>query len=388
MPQRRERQETKGMTFNEFAEAQNSRAPFTQMGEGLGIRHKAEEASTPGKSDIELIQEIARNAACEVRESREDTDPIKLATIIAAKIVAILPTMKVAGNPKISSMLDTVTTGLTEPHQVKRFLRIHGINIDVPNDIAYLEKVFKEAVNYFNAVVAKRSSEHLPQKISNAKKIEDILAVFRYASGNLTGTTLNKTAVRQSCALLRIMGVIDYIERDPGLSLIGPAQKRLHEIKDSHFKRHRDESGNSTTEFVSERLGGIPFQLVDVLIREKERERIIGKLLRKPETRAADVMDKVGMMILTSSRQDTLKLIYYLFFDPSTAIFPAMTIRVGETKNLLIDANTIINALAKPEDADRLIHQLKTGQASSLLVENQNGGPTENNPASASAYTD
>lgn len=329
----------------------------TRVGTALGSGRQPEtgaEIEVGSGTEIGTVEVARGTEEGEEAAASEAYVRVTLRELLAARIEKILP----RGQDVSSlSMLDVITLGLTKDYQIARFLRVHGVDLHKAKDLEYVLRVFNEAVDFYQSEVVETETHGLPRELSNYRNRYDVYRVFAVASGDFSGTSLTKMAIKHACALLRIAAVIDYMERDPNIALIEAAEKQLAEIVDNHFREVRGDRG-STVDFISGRRGDMPFSLARLIRRPKTRSRNIAKLLRKPETRAEEVTDRMGMRIQTFSPQDSIALIYKLFFHPDTAIFPAMNIRIGRRKNLLIDEQAVIEAMRDPDKARKLVTHL------------------------------
>lgn len=264
-------------------------------------------------------------------------------------------------NPKVgTSMLDVPTMGLTEPSLIDRELRTKGVDLDVPGDFEYISRIFLEAVSYYNRVIAADPALRLhpisPELGLSFETPEEVYTIFKIASGQVAGRRNHKSQIMQACALLRIAYVIDFIERDPRLSLLPQVTKELQRILDRHITPPKNSGAYAY--YHSRVPGDIPLPLVKFEIRLKDRDRIITKLLQKSENRTARVLDNIGFRITTDTELDTLRLMYAIFFDPVKKILPGMNIRPAESKMLLFGQDQLQALLTDAVAARRMVAQL------------------------------
>lgn len=374
--------------FSEFVEEMNAGAPAARMARALGGMPKSratDRINTLENTVFGVIEENKTLLAEAVDKDEKSSDPrIELAEIIAAEIEKILPRLR--ENMSVS-MLDVVTLGLTENHQIRYELARHGIDINDKKGRSYAYRVLREAIDFFTTVVARKPSEKLPRSLNATNGIEDIYRIFKTASGKLEQGKTTRPNIKQACALLRIAAVIDYINKDPNLSILDEANSTIERLIEKHFPERRTSDGRKTVTFKSNRSGDIGPVIHRVFQRRKSRESTILKLLRSPETDARSIMDGIGMTILTGSKRDSLLMIYKMFFDPDSAIISGTSIRIGQGKNLLIDEQILREALSDTQKAEELIAEITDANSTKdFTSEKELSDPS--NARSMKAYTE
>ncbi|MBU1019388.1 MAG: TIGR04552 family protein [Patescibacteria group bacterium] len=330
--------------FEKFTQEQNEDAKYAMFRRGLGIT--SETLETPRS---QISEKIA--AALETADLDEET-AMTLRELLEAEIA---PFVKQENDTYIS-MLDVTTLGLTEDSKIRQFLKNHGIDLENPDDLEYAGKIIKEAVEFFNKRVGSKNLRINKDLVNLNKRNlseKDIYKIFKTAAGQD-----HKKLIPQACALLRIITVIDYLERDPLLSMAEAAENKIRDFERDHIKKNTNPDLQSKGHLVFQPNGGKGVPIVKFEPRVKEKWRMIAKLLHKPENVSKHVLDHVGFRITTKSSQLALAFIYELFHDPKEAILPAAYIRPSETTNLLIDANAIAETSRDPRKAAKLFKQL------------------------------
>lgn len=337
--------------FENFANAQNEAAPLRHAFRGMGLNGNPTTEDTPEKK-LDLLAESVSAKVEEVLRDRitslEGIDLPTLRTLLAANITPLLKPYVTDDKKGAISMLDVVTLGLTETPQVKRFLKRHGSDLDNPEDLRYVDEVLREAIAFFDEVIARTPKEKINPSLKSTGTIEGISYIFQAAAGKQ-----QRHLVPQACALLRITAAIDFLNRDPLLAVLPEAQEELQKIYDKYFS-----TAKGKTYFKSGTQGEIPMEIVKAEQRIKDRLRMIAKLLHKPQNNTKEVVDHVGMRVTTKSASDALKFLYFAFFKPDTAMFPGMTFRIDETKQLLFNENKLMEALIDPRKARALVREL------------------------------
>lgn len=328
--------------FESHAARLNEAAPFTSTLRGLGVDEKSSHKTTQA-----LIDEAAVriNHAIEGRDGEGES--LDLRALLTAEMDDILKKVK-DNNGRFLSMLDVVTLGLTDTHLIKKFLERHGSDLDDPKDLKYVSDVLKEAIAFFDEIIARETKDKIHPSLKKTNTIDGISHIFQTAAGKH-----QRQLVPQACGLLRIAAAVDFLERDPLLAVLMEAEEKIRDKHKKHFF-----SSNGKTYFKTGSPGEVPLEIIAAEQRTKERFRIIAKLLHKPQNNAKEVVDHIGMRVTTKSAVDALSFLYLAFFKPDTAIFPGITIRIGETKQLLLNVDHLMEALRNPERAIVLFKEL------------------------------
>lgn len=338
--------------FTDFADEMNQTAPFRHTVRGLGVSRALEAPDDTKASDEldQLVSRISDKITQETSKGLESGSSFGLSELLKADIRGLLePSFRSDKSETIVSMLDTVTLGLTDEREIRRFLARHGVDIGKEADMQYANNVLQEAARFFNEVIANGASkDKLNTALTHTDTIEGICSIFQTAAGKKL-----RHITPQACGLLRIAAAIDFLNRDPLLSILPEAEKELHRLYSLHFIR----KGNKRI-FTTRIPGEIPVEILRCELRTKTRERMIAKLLHKPKNKAEEVTDHIGMRVTTNSAFDALRFLYFAFYKPDTAIFPGMTVNIAETKQLLLDETKLTEALQNPRKARELVNEL------------------------------
>ncbi len=387
----------------------NRRAPFSCLATGLGSNRRGEETRQESilRHSKEAVEEIMFDIECAEIEGHmpsseeKESSPskicegfkLKLRDVLEARLPLIIEkNMAQLREKRATSMLDEPTLGYTEDEDIKMFLKNLGIEIDNNVDLVYAKRVFAEALFRLHSLLmneekpanrnlspllnpaavkkindwheveegtkhsekAKNEKDFIEKDLAKNFKKDDILRLFKMAAGEGPN---QKGLAKQACALLRIAYAIDYMERDPQISLLDEAMETLMDKMKSHIISKRVD-GKQIWKYNLGAGNLIHMGLEKVEVRTKNRDRIISKLLHKPGNRTVKVLDHIGLRVTTKNAIDTLKLIYYMFFNVSTQMFPYMSIRIDETKNLILDANMIEEIIDDDERAQCLVDAL------------------------------
>lgn len=353
------------VSFQEFVDRGNETAASKLMLRGLGITG----------DETRSIREEAEDRVRKILD-RPGVNPKDKDDIFEILISDIGPLLKQDADSKRSiSMLDVMNLGLTEDSKIKRFLATQGVDVDKTSDLEYLDRILDEAREFFDRYIAKSKQSKVHLELKKTYDFGGVCHLFKTAAGKG-----NRHLIAQACAILRIAAVIDFIERDPHLSLLSAAEKKLKDIIDRHIKGSKHEGWK----FVTGRQDDVPVLLAGFEERSKNRDRIIAKLLHKPTNRTEEVLDHIGFRITTLGPLATLRLVYYMFFHRDMRILPAMNINVGETTNRLLDENTLREILSDQKRAEELVSDLSRPYTDDvdLLVKN----PKSDNCHTAQTY--
>jgi len=330
--------------FGKFVERENARAPFAGLVHGLGIGD-ATSVEHPTLAVQGRIQTVLESAS-------DHLPPSLQVSIRELLMLEIGPFLRQPVRESTMSMLDIVTTGLTDPAQIKKYLKIYGIDLDDEDNIEYAREVLAEAVDFFNTEISKSDQKKVHPDFTKSDVKESIYNLFKTAAGRD-----RRILIPQACAILRIAAVIDFLNVDPTIRLLPRAEEEINRIVEQYFHRApREEAGSKRWYFTTGPGSILPVERIEK--RTKTRKRMLAKALHKPSNQSTEVVDHIGLRITTKQPADTLRLIYDMFFNPATAIFPGITIRIGETKNMLLNEATLIEALYNPQRAEQLVQGL------------------------------
>lgn len=360
-------------TFDRYVDRENAQAPLVQLSRGLGITQETE--------DIVGEATLAIQRVFEVSDLPEDIR-LTLQQLIATNITPYL--RKPVDHKSALSMLDIRTLGITEDHHIIRFLRNFGIDVHNEKDFEYLRATMKRAIKYFDTNIA--TTDDKQSKLNPELKktdLEGILEVFKIASGKGKGSEF-RTLIPKACGLLRIAAVIDFLNRDPVIQMVPHAEEKLKIILDKYF-RSTNRKGTSKIWTFSPNPGTI-INIERLEQRTKDPDRQITKALHKPSNRAEEVIDHIGFRVCTESASDTLNLIYQMFFLPESAILPGITIRIGESKNMILDREKLMDIIKNPEKATEFVASLSEETVDHEELTTTFGAKDATNPNSSKFY--
>ncbi len=362
------------------------RAPYSQLATALGAREA--DKTEYNRVLAEIAAEMATKAEAAGKEG------ITLAEFLQAELPkAIKGRMKrIRRAVKQTSMLDEPTLGLTADTEITNFLDTLGIDLDNPEDFKHAQEVFAESFMLLHVFFANNTEHGLSgnlhkgisslfkskknedlvrtyMEVSDQHKIEhpqafqpdilekekqlleavkskitkeDILKFFKCSAGDCDNYP---NLISHACALLRAAYVINYAKADPMISALPYALAEIACRKRKHFTSDRGKQMYKT-------MPGV-IELVSTDDRSKTRYRIYLKLLHKPGNSSEKVLDHIGLRITTRKPLDTLNLIFRMFIDPKTAMFPGISVRSDETTNLIINEELLSDPVKAREFVEK-----------------------------------
>ncbi len=403
----------RGEEFENFVAERTATAYLTNTANVMGMRYLPGEAEDPERAELSVLAQMhAINEEVQFLLGKSFDNP-EMPEALRQAYAALSPEEKLTvqqvqraeikdyvrkpkvENTEIMSMLDIVTLGVETPDEVKRFLRVHGIDIDSPENKYYLAKVVAEAIDYYHNNLKDGGQIHrdfLPQ--DNADEMDHINNIFLTASG-YGRHQLNQ----QACALLRIAAVIDYTNTDPRLRLLDDVAAELEKFEKNHILPWSQSKNSMVFSTLGEDAIEIP--IFGFSKRLKERHRIITKLLNKPKTSASDLSDPYGMMFIPKTAVGALQLVYYLFASRRAAL-PLLNVRPHRSRRRIRNIDAIIQAMKNVFDlpfsqqeaaATKVVSQIAELREQQINIDREEDsqnigtGHSHNNSSSASFQT-
>lgn len=238
------------------------------------------------------------------------------------------------------SVIDWQRLYFADDAAADEFLRAQGLEPDDVKDIARMEAVRDEAVEYLR----RNFSYPIPPTVAS-QSVRDLL---RTASGK---------GHKQVCAcvILKVMHIIHHLAGRELLYILPLSDAQVFQLVEEKIYRvigGMMADGLPLTEF----LGG-----------RKNRDSLYTKLLSKTETIAAQIYDKLRFRVVTRTNDDVLPVLNFL----ARKLFPFSYLIPSESKNTLVDLPAV--ARAHPTFAshlrDPMAHRRDDGLAD--LVDNR-----------------
>jgi len=249
-----------------------------------------------------------------------------------------------------NSVIDWNRSNFRSRDDVTRFLKLHQLDVNDPEDQRRLRFVYGEAVNYLEDHLGLNFPEDL-------RSPEDVRDVFVEASK--TGGFRRRQI--QACVILKLMHVINHLETAELKHQTPLSEAELLDLAERRIVAAADKM----------RQAGFP--LVAFYGSRKTRNSVITKLLAKKENTAATIFDKLRFRIVTEHKDHVLPAIAWL----TEHLFPFNYLIPGESHNNLVHLDEV---LRRPEYAD-FVETMQGGHA----TEDRKLNPKEN-PFSGSSY--
>ncbi len=264
--------------------------------------------------------------------------PLDLADLEAVRLV-------LRGN----SVIDWNRVHFNTREDVDRFLRLHLVEPNDPDDMRRMRRVHQEAITYL--------CEHLqlsfPDSLANPEDPRDV-----FLAASQTGGFRRQQIL--ACVILKLIHVINHMEA---------AELRFY------TPRSEAELGTLAEARILDALSDLRragFPLAEVYGSRKERHSVITKLLAKRETTAATVFDKLRFRLVTERPEHIVAVMSWLV----NHLFPFNYTIPGQSHNNLVR----LDRLLRSDDYAHLVDKLQ-----SWSVEDDDFIPEEN-PFSGSTY--
>jgi uncharacterized protein (TIGR04552 family) len=249
-----------------------------------------------------------------------------------------------------NSVIDWNRSNFRTREDVDRFLRLHLLDPDDPEDQRRLRFVYGEAVNYLE----EHLELHFPEDLRSPEDVRDV-----FIEASKTGGFRRRQI--QACVILKLMHVINHLETAELKHQTPLSEAELLDLAERRIVSAADQM----------RRSGFP--IVAFYGSRKTRNSVITKLLAKKENTAATIFDKLRFRIVTEKREDVLPAISWL----TENLFPFNYLIPGESHNNLVQLSEV---LQRPEYAEFREH-MQGGHAE----EDRQLNPEEN-PFSGASY--
>jgi uncharacterized protein (TIGR04552 family) len=203
------------------------------------------------------------------------------------------------------SVLDWTRLHLSIP-EIETLCRAHCIDLDSPADVALVERIRDEAVEY----LTEQFAFPVPTPVRRASLPE----LLRMAS---SPTSRHRQLC--ACTLLKAMHVINHFDASEARQALVMTDQELFLLAEENIYR-------TISRMMAERL-----PVVEFLGGRKQRASMVTKLLSKSDPLSAQLFDKMRFRVVTATREDVLPTINYL----SRTLFPFNHVLSGESYNTL-----------------------------------------------------
>ena len=230
--------------------------------------------------------------------------PLDLGDLDAVRLI-------LAGN----SVIDWNRAHFASLEDVDRFLQLHLLRLDDPEDQRRLRFVHAEAVNYLE--------EHLELTFpEDLREPEDVREIFLHASR--TGGFRRRQIL--SCVILKLMHVINHMEAAELRFQTPLGQADVLDLAERRIVEAAD------------RMRAEGFPLVAFYGSRKTRNSVITKLIAKKENTAATIFDKLRFRIVTEDQEHVMPAIAWL----TRNLFPFNYVIPGQSHNNLVDLERLL----------------------------------------------
>ncbi len=251
--------------------------------------------------NTELTPRVERNGTTGQQEGVERCAIFELADLAAVRNLV-----------RGGSVIDWHRLYFTDRTQVDRFLRINEYDPASTQDIARLEELREQAVEYLERYLGFRVSEEVASRLP----AKDLLLVASQKGKRRT----------QACVVLKVMHVLHHLAG-------GELATRLSVSPDQVFQLVEDKVLRTVEE-----MKGAGCQVVEFEWSRKEQDSLITKLLAKRDNIAAHVYDKLRFRMITRTEEE----IVFVLRELLQRLVPFNYVIPGESQNDIVDLQSFI----------------------------------------------
>jgi uncharacterized protein (TIGR04562 family) len=249
------------------------------------------------------------------------------------------------------------------------FASSYGFDINLPHQRSQVVKTFEDALTFLETNILEGTNLSIPAKISET---QDPLDLLIWASAKP-----RDEIAEWSCAVLRVMHSLFYIDNNFFLQFMPDIQRQIFERYDRYIISKEDGG------FYLKGNYEVPLVYIDRK-ESKNRDSMLLKLLYKPENVAETIYDNIGMRIVAEDLLDALLALRFLI---DHNVIQAAHIKPSRTRNLMIDITLLEEWIGLLPDAFSLngLSQLERQEISEKL--SQRIGRPSVNPFSSRDYS-
>ncbi len=223
------------------------------------------------------------------------------------------------------SVIDWHRLSFTEHAEVDRFLRLNEFDPESDDELARLEDLRADSVDYLSRAFAMA----IPDEVAADLPARDLFLV----------ASSHGPHQKWACVVLKVMHIIHHIAGRAALLKLPVSDEiifREIELKVMQVVEQLRQAGAPLAEFEWSR---------------KSRDSQIMKLLAKRSTLAANIYDKLRFRLIVPTQQDLIPMLATL----ARQLIPFNYVVPGESLNQLIDLTDLLRAqvLADPEERER-----------------------------------
>jgi uncharacterized protein (TIGR04552 family) len=205
------------------------------------------------------------------------------------------------------SVIDWHRLYFTDREQVDRFLRIHELDPENRQDMARLEALREDAVEYLE----RHLGFHIPEEVAERIPARDLLLVASQKGKRRT----------HACVVLKVMHVLQHLAGRELLNQLAVSQDQIFQAVEDKVLQTVEEmkaAGCAIVEFEWSR---------------KEPDSLVTKLLAKRDNIAAHVYDKLRFRMITHSEDE----IVFVLRELVQRLVPFNYVIPGESVNDIVD---------------------------------------------------
>lgn len=247
-----------------------------------------------------------------------------------------------------NSVVDWNRSNFDTREDVDRFLRLHMLDPNDPEDQRRIRFVYGESVNYLQ----EHLGLHFPPELKDPADVRDVFIIASQIGG------FRRRQI-QACVILKLMHVINHLEAAELKHQTPLSEADLLDLAERRIVSAADQM----------RSEGFP--LVAFYGSRKTRNSVITKLLAKKENTAVTIFDKLRFRIVTEEREHVLPAIQWL----TQNLFPFNYVIPGQSHNNLVNVHELL--------------ERATDAGMKNLFQGEIEGPEmtpEDNPFSGSSY--
>ena len=210
------------------------------------------------------------------------------------------------------SVIDWHRLYFTDRAQVDRFLRINEYDPDVPGDVARLEDLREQAVEYLERYLGFRVSEDVGVRVP----ARDLPLVASQRGKRRT----------HACVVLKVMHVLHHLAGGELATRLAVSADRIFRVVEDKVLR------------MVEEMKSAGCQIVEFEWSRKEQDSLVTKLLAKRDSIAANVYDKLRFRMVTRTEDEIVCVLGELLHR----LVPFNYVIPGESLNDIVDLQGFI----------------------------------------------
>ena len=210
------------------------------------------------------------------------------------------------------SVVDWHRLYFSDRAQVDRFLRINEFDPGNPEDIARLEDLREQAVEYLERYL----SFHVSEDVAVRVPARDLLLVASQKGKRRT----------HACVVLKVMHVLHHLAGGELATRLTVSSDRIFQVVEDKVLRTVEEMKSAGC------------QIVEFEWSRKEEDSLITKLLAKRDNLAAHVYDKLRFRMITRSEEE----IVFVLREMQQRLVPFNYVIPSESRNDIVDVQAFV----------------------------------------------